>query len=130
MRIMMTRTRASLAFVALLAAGAAGSASAHHAFSMYDSAVYTKVSGTVKSYLWSNPHTMIDIVAKGPDGKDVVWTAECSPVNMLRGKGWTATSLKPGDKVDLVLHPNRTGIPYGLVVSATRTDGVVLKDKD
>ncbi|MEO6338922.1 MAG: DUF6152 family protein [Caulobacteraceae bacterium] len=127
----MTRLRASTALLALaLLAGASGSASAHHAFSMYDMTKFTKVTGTVKSYLWANPHTMVDIEVAGADGKPMVWTAECSPTNMLRGKGWNATSLKVGDKVDFVLHPNRTGIAYGLLVTATKADGVVLKDKD
>ena len=127
----MTRQRVSAAVLALaLLAGAGGSASAHHAFSMYDMTKFTKVTGTVKSYLWANPHTMVDIEVPGADGKPVFWTAECSPTNMLRGKGWTAHSLKPGEKVDFVLHPNRTGTTYGLLVTATKADGVVLKDKD
>jgi len=127
----MTRQRVSAGVLALaLLAGAAGSASAHHAFSMYDMTKFTKVSGTVKSYLWANPHTMVELEAAGADGKPVFWTAECSPTNMLRGKGWTGASLKPGDKVDFVLHPNRTGTTYGLLVTATKADGVVLKDKD
>jgi hypothetical protein len=84
----------------------AGPAGAHHAFNMYDNTKYLKLTGTVKSYHWANPHTMI--------GRH----------------GWTADSLKPGDKVDFVIHPNRTGVQYGLLVSATKTDGAVLKDKD
>lgn len=127
----MTRSRATAALVAVTLIGsAAGGASAHHAFSMYDMTKFTKVSGTVKSYLWANPHTMVELESAGADGKPVFWTAECSPTNMLRGKGWTGASLKVGDKVDFVLHPNRTGANYGLLVTATRPDGVVLKDKD
>ena len=127
----MTRLHASVAFLALtLLAGASVKASAHHAFSMYDMTKFTKVSGTVKSYLWANPHTMVDFETAGADGKPVVWTAECSPTNMLRGKGWNGASLKPGDKVEFVLHPNRTGTTYGLLVTATKADGEVLKDKD
>ncbi len=125
---MKTLARAALAALALgsLAAGA----SAHHAFSMYDNTVYTKLTGTVKTYMWANPHTMIDFVVMGADGKMQPWTAECSPINMIGRRGWTADSLKPGDKVDFVLHPNRNGVQYGLLVSATKTDGTVLKDKD
>jgi hypothetical protein len=126
----MKTKHACLALAAVLTVGAGAPAVAHHAFSMYDATVYQKVSGTVKSYTWANPHTMVAIATKGPDGKELEWLAECSPVNMLRGKGWTAKSLAAGDKVDFVLHPNRNGVPYGLLVSATKTDGTVLKDKD
>ncbi len=126
----MIRNPALAAALALGLAAGAAPASAHHAFSMYDNAVYTKITGTVKTYKWANPHTMIDFVVKGPDGALQTWTAECSPINMIGRRGWTAESLKPGDKVDFVLHPNKSGERYGLLVSATRADGVVLKDKD
>ncbi len=125
---MKTSTCAVLAGLALLSA--AGAASAHHAFSMYDNTKYTKLTGTVKSYLWANPHTMIEFVVADADGKLTPWTAECSPINMIGRRGWSADSLKAGDKVDFVIHPNRNGAQYGLLVSATKTDGVVLKDKD
>jgi uncharacterized cupredoxin-like copper-binding protein len=127
-------SRSRLLRAALLAlplvVGAGGAALAHHSFAMYDNSKYTKLDGTVKTYLWSNPHTMIDFVVAGPDGAMVEWTAECSPTNMLRGKGWTLNSLKPGDKVEIVLHPNRQGDKYGLLVSVARPDGLMLKDKD
>ncbi len=113
-----------------LAALAAGPAFAHHAFSMYDNTKYTKLTGTVKTYMWANPHTMIEFMVAGPDGKMQPWTAECSPINMIGRRGWTSESLKPGDKIDFVIHPNRNGVQYGLLVSATKLDGSVLKDKD
>jgi len=113
-----------------VATGVAGSAWAHHAFNMYDNTVYTKLTGTVTNYRWANPHTMIEFMVMGPDGKTTSWTAECSPVNMLRLHGWTADSIKVGDKIDFVIHPNRTGVKYGLLVSATLPDGAKLPDKD
>ncbi len=118
---------AALCGLALLAAAPA---SAHHAFSMYDNTKYTKLTGTVKTFLWANPHTMIGFVVLGTDGKMQSWTAECSPINMIGRHGWTAESLKPGDKVDFVIHPNREGVQYGLLVTATKIDGTVLHDKD
>ncbi len=51
------------------------------------------------------------------------------PTNMLRGRGWSVGSL-PGDKVEIVLHPNRQGDKYDLLVSVARADGLMLKDKD
>jgi len=127
-RKMMNRRLALAALAGGLAA--AGQANAHHAFSMYDNTVYKKVTGTVKRYLWANPHTMIDFVVSGPGGKLEPWTAECSPINMIGRRGWTSESLKAGDKVEFVIHPNKSGANYGLLVSATKADGTVLKDKD
>ena len=122
-----TSLAAGAAASAMLLAGPAG---AHHAFHMYDNTKYTKLTGTVSSYRWANPHTMIEFVVADADGKMAPWTAECSPINMIGRHGWTAESLKPGDKVDFVIHPNKTGVQYGLLVSATRADGTVLRDKD
>jgi hypothetical protein len=115
-----------------LAAGAvlAGPAGAHHAFNMYDNTKYVKLTGTVKSYRWANPHTMIDFVVTGPGGAMQDWTAECSPINMIGRHGWTAESLKPGDKAEFVIHPNREGVQYGLLVTVTKPDGAILHDKD
>ena len=124
------KARTAAALGALILAATAGQGSAHHAFSMYDYAKYVPMTGTVKTFKWANPHTMIDFVVKGPDGKLEEWTAECSPVNMIGRRGWTSDSLAPGDKADFVLHPNKQGSHYGLLVSVTKSDGTVLKDKD
>jgi hypothetical protein len=97
---------------------------------MYLNDKYTKLTGTVKTFKWANPHSMIDFVVVDDKGAMLTWTAECSPVNMMRLKGWTSASLKTGDKVDFVLHPNRNGVKYGLLVSATLADGSKLTDKD
>ena len=59
-----------LAAAAVVSAIALASpAGAHHAFNMYDNTKYMKLTGTVKSYRWANPHTMIDFVVAAPDGR-------------------------------------------------------------
>ncbi len=123
------KTRAVLALTAVLSLGASV-ALAHHAFSMYDTKVYKTVDGTVTNYLWANPHTMVEFVVVDAKGASQAYKAECSPINMIGRKGWTSRSLAPGDKVKFVIHPNRENEKYGLLVSATKTDGTVLKDKD
>ncbi|HVY34704.1 MAG TPA: DUF6152 family protein [Caulobacteraceae bacterium] len=124
-------TRTRMAVLALgLATAFGGSAFAHHAFNMYDNNVYSKMTGTVTNFRWANPHTMIEFMVLGADGKETKWTAECSPTNMLRLHGWTLGSLKAGDKIDFVIHPNRNGANYGLLVSAGFPDGRKLTDKD
>lgn len=114
---------------ALAGAATAGPATAHHAFNMYDNSVYLKFNGTVKSYTWRNPHVMIEIVAQTPNGpKD--WTVECSSPNIIGRRGWSPTSIKPGDKIAFTLHPMKNGTPYALASTATLPNGTVLKDKD
>lgn len=114
----------------VLALSAAGGASAHHAFSMYDNSKYTPLDGTVMTYDWKNPHVMIDYrVPNGKGGFDT-WSVECSSPNIIGRRGWSRTSLKVGDKVPMVVHPMKDGSKVALMVKVTTTGGEVLKDKD
>jgi hypothetical protein len=125
---MSLRPLALLAAVGLLAAASA--AEAHHAFAMYDNAKYVPLTGTVKAYVWRNPHAMIDFVASDGKGGTVAWTVECSSPNIIGRKGWNAQSLKAGDKVSMTVHPMKDGRNIALMVSVTTPAGQVLKDKD
>ena len=41
---------------------------------------------------------------------------------------WSATSIKPGDKVTITLFPSRVGAPRGLLAKVVTADGKVLLD--
>jgi hypothetical protein len=118
----------ALAVLAATLVSAAGPASAHHAFNMYENDKYTPLTGVVKSYTWKNPHAMLELVVTGANGATESWTVELSAPNIIGRRGWSKTSLKVGDKVPLVIHPMKDGTKYGLMVQAT-VDGQVLKDK-
>ncbi len=105
-------------------------ASAHHAFNMYIYDKYVPLDGSVKSYVWKNPHTMLDIVVMTKDGAQEQWSVECSSPNIIGRKGWSADSIKQGDKLHIVVHPMKDGAKVALMVSATLPDGQILKDKD
>ena len=112
--------------LAALSVAAAGPAMAHHAFNMYDNGNYTKLTGTVKTWDWKNPHVFMTLVTDSGE----LWNVELSSPNIIGRKGWTAKSLKIGDKVPLTLHPMKDGSKYGLMVSVVTTAGETLKDKD
>ncbi len=116
--------------VGALAAGAAAPAFAHHSGAMFDGAKTVTITGSVKDYHWSNPHTIIEMMATNAAGAQVVWNIECSTPNILVRKGWGAHSLKPGDQVTMTAHPMRDGGPAVLVMALTTPSGVVLKDHD
>ena len=129
-------TRSVLAAAAIAAAACAslcalaGSASAHHAFNMYDNSKYVTLTGTVKTWTWKNPHAMIDFVADKPGGGTEQWSVECSSPNIIGRKGWSVESIKVGDKLPITLHPMKDGSLYGLMVKTTTPRGETLKDKD
>ena len=115
---------------ALALTAAAGSASAHHAFNMYQNDRYVTLNGVVKSWVWKNPHAMIEFIATSPDGSMETWSVECSSPNIIGRKGWSMDSIKVGDKMPLTLHPMKDGSKYGLMVSVITPRGATLKDKD
>jgi hypothetical protein len=74
-------------------------ATAHHSPAAFDPSMPVSVSGVVTAIEWASPHARLKVDAPGADGKNVTWDFELpSPVTLMR-RGWSRTSLKPGDKV-------------------------------
>jgi hypothetical protein len=98
---------------------AAAPAFAHHSFAMFDNTKNVTLEGTVKEFQWTNPHSWIQIVAKDASGKDVEYSIEGGSPNGLARQGWKRTSLKPGDKATLVMHPLKDGTAGGSLVTVS-----------
>lgn len=95
---------------------------AHHSIAMFDAARTVTLSGTVKLFQWTNPHSFIQLLVPGETGT-VEWSVEMgSPGSLYRGN-WRPGTLKPGDKITVVIHPNRDGTAGGLFKSAVAADG-------
>ena len=108
----------------LLFAFVAGStATAHHSYALFDVDKTLTVSGTVKQWEWTNPHSWVVIVAHDPQGGDVEWSIEASSPAVWRRYGATRDMLKPGDSVSILFHPMRSGANGGLLQSLTLSDG-------
>jgi len=73
---------------------------AHHAFSdEFDAAKPITLSGTVARVAWTNPHAHIHVDVTDKAGKMTTWDFELGSPNALMRRGWSRTSLKPGDQV-------------------------------
>lgn len=109
-----------LGWAGLAALFAAGAASAHHSYAMFDNQKTISVTGTVTDFEWVNPHSWIRIAAKGakPGDPGVTWNVEASGVFSLKMAGWTRHSLKVGDTATLDIHPLHNGQPGGGLVRA------------
>ncbi|HKV04329.1 MAG TPA: DUF6152 family protein [Candidatus Acidoferrales bacterium] len=120
---MLRAANISLVFLALLMAV---SAFAHHSRAMFDQDKQVTLVGTVKDFQWTNPHCWIQLLVsdpRAPEAAPVEWGVEMdSPVALLR-RGWKKETLKPGDKVTVVINPLRDGQTGGLVVSVAGADG-------
>jgi len=104
----------------------ANSAFAHHSHAMFDSEKEVTLVGTVKEFQWNNPHCWIQLLVPNsddPKAEPVEWAVEMgAPIQLLR-HGWKPSSLKPGDKITVVINPLRDGRPGGQIVSAIGPDG-------
>ena len=85
---------------------------AHHGGAVYDSKTITLV-GTITKFQFVNPHILIDIDAKGPNGEIQHWTIEHSPPSLSVHSGWYRDMAKPGDQVQYDIRPAKNGAFVG-----------------
>lgn len=107
----------------LIAFGLAGApalapvAVAHHSGAVYDTAKTITLTGTVKEWLWANPHCALIFDVKDANGKVTQWSGETTPPADIGSKGWTRKMFTVGGEVSVTLNPARTGEPFGRIVS-------------
>ena len=95
--------------VAGLLAPVSGTVLAHHSFAMFDQEKEAKLVGVIKEVQWTNPHIWVQVLVNDASGKAVEWSIEGGSPNGLSHQGWKRTSPKPGDQVEIVIHPLKNG---------------------
>jgi hypothetical protein len=123
--------RNKLVVILALAIGLAVSAPlfAHHGAASFETGKAVVLKGTVKEWLYSNPHCLLTLEVKGEDGKVVEWVAETQSPTVMYPAGYRKNSFKPGDQVTVKVEPVKTGRPVGRIVSALTADGTQLGDQ-
>jgi Family of unknown function (DUF6152) len=96
---------------------------AHHSFAMYDSDHQIKLSGTVMSFDWNNPHVYIELASSDEQGATRGYTVECASPGILNRVGWKFNMIKRGDKITVIIAPLKTGEAGGLLKQITLADG-------
>jgi hypothetical protein len=94
----------------------------HHSFAMFDRSKQVTLTGTVKTFEWTNPHSWLQLDVPGARGT-AEWSIELGSPNTMVRMGWRRTTFKPGDRVTVVIHPMRDGSSGGAFVSATDSSG-------
>ena len=77
---------------------AAGSVLAHHSPVMFDRSKKQTITGSVKEFVWTNPHASIQVDVVNPQGVSETWGVEMNSPNNLVKQGWKSTILKGGDR--------------------------------
>ncbi len=121
-------TNAWRAFAAAVLIAAAGPASAHHTFAMFDRDKVVTVSGTIKTFQWTNPHIWIEVLAPEADGTVKQWSIEGGAPNALVRRGWKVKALAIGTKVTVTIHPLKTGEAGGSLLTIKLDDGRTFDD--
>ena len=110
-------------------AALAAPALAHHSAAGIDRTKTLGVSGTVKEFRWTNPHSWIDLDVTDDKGATTTWSVEMTSPTFLVRAGWKRSTLKAGDKVSVTLRPFKNGDPGGLFVSVMLADGQTLGER-
>lgn len=89
---------------------------AHHGNASYDTTKKVTVKGTVTQYIWANPHVLLLVDAKDGSGNAVHWIVENQAPSNVTNYGWSKTTFKPGDEVDLEVTPSKNLAANGSAV--------------
>ena len=82
---------------------------AHHGASEYDMTKIVTLHATVTELQFVNPHTLLTFTVKDDSGKAIDWQGELPSPNLLSRRGWSRSTLKPGDQVTVIGAPAKNG---------------------
>jgi hypothetical protein len=99
---------------------------AHHSNSAYEVEKVQTLTGTVKSWKWSNPHTWLTLAVENEKGETTDWELEGRAPGVLGRIGWDRFVLKPGEKVTVHMSPAKDGSHVGIIARVTKSDGTIL----
>src|SRR5713226_5077977 len=122
-RVSMSVIAATALLVAALTVSAPVPVFAHHGTAEYDNTKTVSLQGTVTSLQYLNPHALIFFNVKDDKGQTTEWTAELQSPNLLSRRGWSRSTLKPGDDIVLTGHPVKNGAHAMAVQKVVFADG-------
>jgi len=121
----MQRRIAALSVVIVLSLSAIPAFS-HHSNSAYEVEKVVTLTGVVKEWRWTNPHTWLYMTVDDGKGGKVEWAVEGRAPGVLGRAGWDRTILKPGEKVTVHMSPAKDGSHVGIIARVTKEDGTIL----
>ena len=111
------------AAIGMLAAAPVG---AHHGAAAYEVGKKVVLKGTVKQWIYSNPHCLLTLEVKGDDGQVVQWIVEGQAPNVVFPAGYRKDTFTFGDQVTVTVEPVKNGRPLGRFLAAVTADGQTL----
>jgi hypothetical protein len=106
--------------IALLMAGTltyGGAAVAHHSYAAtYFLDKTVDIQGEIATFMYRNPHSILQVLAPGADGKTYRWACEWAGTLSLDHSGVNRLTPRPGDKVIITGVPGRNLEDHRLLV--------------
>ena len=101
----------------------------HHSNSAYEVQKVITITGVVKEFVWSNPHTWLHVIVDDGQGGKAEWACEGRAPGILLRAGWTRQSLKPGETVTVDMSPAKNGSKTSIIARVTKADGTILSNQ-
>lgn len=120
---MILRRAAAIALLAILGCITDDAAHGHHSYpATYDFDKTIEIRGELVVFMYRNPHSLLQVMVRGRDGKDVRWACEWAGTRALNKSGVGSGTLSPGDEVIISGFPGRNeNVPRMLVRSIHRS---------
>jgi len=86
----------------------------HHGTGIsYDQDTQITVNGTVKEFVWRNPHSQLWVDITDGEFKGQSYGIEMNSPGVMLRWGWSKNTFKAGDEITVKVHPSRTGRAVG-----------------
>jgi hypothetical protein len=99
---------------------------AHHSASMFEPVKTVTLTGVVKEFQYTNPHSWLIVDVADAKGVVTSWGFEAEGPSTLMRAGIRKSDLAPGTKLTITGHPMRDGRPAATWIKAVRADGKVM----
>ena len=113
--------------VIIALAACAAPAAAHHSYAMFDATKEIVLTGVVKDWKWTNPHTFMTLTMEDKSGRTVDWSLDGQSPQVLRRRGFAREMSKVGDRISVRMNPLRDGSNGGQFVGMTAADGKIYR---
>src|SRR5258705_7919934 len=112
-RLLILVSLSALTFLSL----SGGLTFAHHSASAtYIHGKSVKIEGTLKEFIWRNPHSFMKVQAPDEKGEMQIWVIEWAAPQQLTEQGLTTNTLRPGDRVIITGKPGRAAEDHRLLL--------------
>lgn len=95
----------------------------HHSNAMFEPENVIELTGTIKEFQFTNPHTWVQVLVENEKGETIEWSLEWGSPNNLGRQGIRPSTFPPGTAVVIKTRPMKDGSAGGMFVGAKFSDG-------